>query len=117
MDDVKSYFQDINSEYNILKKHCDDEKQLKKFVKRLFPIFEELPIGTVAITLSEDDPFHFGSYYVENYLGLYVEFRYRDRKRVIEWFLKSKYSKYEIFELGASTYLFYFRISELLNQI
>lgn len=117
MDDIKSYFKDINSEYNNLKNHCDNEEQLKKFVKRLFPIFEELPIGTVAIILSEDDPFHFGIYYVENYLGLYVEFRYHDRKRVIEWFSKSKYNKYEIFELGASTYLLYFRISELLNQI
>ena len=83
----------------------------------MFPIFREIPFYNTAVTFSEDNPFHMGVYYVDNFLGLYLEFEYRNRKIVSQWFKNSKYEKYELGELNWMTFFFYFRITDLLSEI
>lgn len=116
MEEINSFFQEINKEFNQLKHLTGDEEKLTEYVKTLFPIFREIPIFNVMITFAEDTPYMWGTDYPDNYLGLFFQFRYRYRNEVREWFENSEYENYGLCEIDWMSYSVYFRIDDLLAE-
>ena len=104
LEEIKHNFNEWDTRYNDVLQETNNKDDLKLYAETLYPIFKEVPICDIGVCLSEDDPFTHGLAYVDNNLILCIEFRYRDRWTVIEWFKKSKYEKYEIYELNPGTY-------------
>ena len=116
LEEIKQNFNDWDTRYNDLLQEMNNKDDLKLYAETLYPIFKEVPICDIGVCLSEDDPFTHGLAYVDNNLILCIEFRYRDRWHVRNWFEKSKYEKYEIYELNPGTYGVYIKVKDLLKE-
>lgn len=117
-EDLFEQLRKLNLEYDSLldKINGFDEDELIGFVEKLFPIFNDVSVGSVDFTLSEEDPFHHGPWYVDNRLGLFITFPYRNRQQVLDWFKESDYAGYDVGELNWATWFLYCPIDSLLNE-
>ena len=115
--EIKNNFTNWNNQYNNLVWEMNDEEKLKLYAETLYPIFKEVSICDIGVCLSEDDPFNHGLAYVDNNLILCIEFRYRDRWHVWNWFEQSKYEKYDIYEINIGTYGVYIQVENLLEEL